>query len=234
MAAHWALCYSHAEYKDEMKLICKGCRGNSTNSLCILCAEPWTTCLTCCKNFATRKTCYMYHDNNYAFLNCLSCKLSVDCSSIMTHKKQLAQLEWKKNCIPIVSCFLNRLASCFSSHIVSHLTTFLTNKDGYNLTIAILAPLLRGASITNWSPFSSSNFFNGFALYFKFKFQTFEEQAKELIKFNKQYLFQLFDLKYFRSYFPMLVSLPNLFIQILKDDLPVEFLEHVYKNYETR
>lgn len=103
----------------------------------------------------------------------------------------------------------------------------------YSLTVAVLKPLLSGATIANWSPFHST-FFDGFAKYFKDQHHDFEEQIMQLSKLHKQYLLQLFELQNFRLYFPQLITLPSKLAKVQKKLLPLEFLEDAFKDYEKR
>lgn len=226
------LCSEHIVYKFEIQNICKGCKVNWWNCICIFCAEPWRQCLTCCKYFAFRK-CFLHHFEELC-RDCPFCELQIHCEKMYNAKLQITQNSWSQTSFPIVSCFLNRIGKCFSSHIVTYLTTFLSAKDGCKLATAIIFPLLCGHFVFDWSPFSSLSFFNGFANYFKIKYPTFELQGQALLRLNKKYLFELFTLKNFRQYFPSLVSLSQTYSKIMKDSLPTEFLEFVYKDYEKR
>lgn len=134
MAQVLQFCKDHL-FPDARNIVCQACQVTWWNCVCIICLKPWLKCLTCCKNFSKRKACRhegFFPDGTLGMIqnyvdvtNCSSCDITVHCRQLLDAKKQMVQLEWKNTHFPIVSCFLNRLGKCFSSHIVQHLATFL-------------------------------------------------------------------------------------------------------------
>ena len=205
---------------------CSDCKQKWGLSYCLTCSVAWKHCQICCANIS--KGYHSYYEDHLVLVDI--CKIQH-----AEWKLSIAQ-DWMKRSVGIVSMFLNlRRNGSFPVAITNMLITFISPRDGYALTRAVLQPLFNGFYIEHLSLWGEPLFNTIINPFFQIQYQDLKSQMGQLLLLNKLYLFSLFELKNFRLVFPKLVSkMSEKWKQKIKTLLPLEFLEQITMEYEVK
>lgn len=212
-------CINWGHFDLEKRLCQQHCRSRSN---CMICCERWRTCATCCDKL--HRCLYLMDD-----------EMRLKVESCHQELEKQRQRTWIKSGKPIVQVFfyLNS-ATAFTVVIQQLLFSFLQDADISVLTIALLRPYLCGyiCKVPLFLPPkmyvpTSPSAFATFSTYFRTQAPTFDLQWVLLRKMHRNYITELFRLKYFRLYFPLLFVLTPEKLKQVNTLLPCEFLEQM-------
>jgi hypothetical protein len=214
------------EHRDIFKLICQACKQKWWHYGCVCCVEPWKSCQECCDRIS--KSSSDWSSSSSTIIDV--------CRVQMFETKNKIQQDWIQRANGIVSYFLTQISkNVFPTVIVNHLVSFLDAKDGFSLSRAVLASIFNGFHAMNFNPFEEPFFSQSIMTYFHLHYTTFETQIEQLLRFDRRYLFRLFEVTNFKRVFPKLINkLPEHLKKLVKDMLPIEFLQHCETNYQTK
>jgi hypothetical protein len=183
-------------HRDLDSIICLDCKQKWWNYSCVPCLEPWKYCFTCCEQIA-KASKYIISQEYYKYYRIVSfCEYQHE-----ENKKKYCQ-EWISNSVGVVFYFFTAIfKKSFPKVLVEYLIPFLSPKDGFALTRAILTSIFRGFYLENFNPFLEPFFSTVIMTYYHLEFDTLERQLGELLKFDKRYLFSLFSVSHFQTVF---------------------------------
>lgn len=217
--------------------ICSCCRDKwGYMTACFICSKIqfWRDCLTCCHKIVLLSQVMTFDDTELATIQ-INCKIQYE--TIKTE----AVIAKQKKTMPIIVLFFSLVAKkrgvenwgiIFTPHILQMILNFLTSRDAELCRKVCFEPIFHGKQVHAFADLLFQEpYFTSVVEYFHDEHQQYDQQLRQLLSLDKQYLFKIVKVKNFHRLFPRLIKLPNTEQNEMKNCLPLEFFSTMCQRY---